>query len=133
VAIRSGVHRHRVFIQKPVRSNTTFGSTTIEYILKFLAWAGIQPLAGLERFEAQQVKSETSHRVHVRHRFVSTNVEQDDQIIYHSSAPEIEAYLEADKEEDKRILFGSKTLEIQSILNIDERDRVLQLFCKEMV
>ena len=81
----------------PVNTWTTFATV----------WANITPLAGMEKFNAQQKTAELSHKITIRYNSTITP--------------------------KSRVKFGSRIFEISEILNEDEGNVYMQLICKEAV
>jgi len=102
----AGRMRHRVSIQQVTETKDTYGATTRTWATIATVWAAIEPIAGREYFYAQQVQSNVSHRVTIRHRAGVT--------------PKM------------RIMHDSRTFEIESVRNLGERDRWLELMCSEV-
>ncbi len=107
--MKAGQLRHRVTIQK---LNEAQGSTG--EILKGDAqwtdfatvWASIKPLRGRELFIAQQVSAEVN--IQIGFRFLKGVVPR------------------------MRILFGAREFDVKEVLNLEERNRELELLCKEL-
>lgn len=72
-------------------------------------FANVVPLSGRERFTAQQVQSDVTHRVEMHYD------------------PTLQT------KPVHRLLFGSRALEIDSVVNVDERNRDVHVMCKEVV
>ena len=108
--MRVGRLRHRVQIQSATESADSFGEPTFTWATYARRLASIEPLQGRELFTAQQVNPEITIRVRLRY----------DQDL-------------ADLTPKHRLVFGSRTLEIDSVIKPDERNRELQLLCKEAV
>lgn len=68
-------------------------------------WARVSPLRGGERYEAQRVQANLSHKVTIRHRAGTTPA--------------------------MRILYGTRVLQITAVIDPDERHEVLELLCEE--
>jgi SPP1 family predicted phage head-tail adaptor len=66
----------------------------------------VEPLQGRELWTAKQVVAEVTHRIRFRH--LSGVVPT------------------------QRVVFGSRTFEILSVINPEERNRELELLCKEV-
>ena len=106
MTIQAGKLRHPIVIQ----SLTTTESSVGEAILtpkKFAATrAFVEPLSGSEIYDAKQIEATATHRVTLR-------------------------FLKGVKEK-MQILHDGRTLDILSIRNLDERNRKLELICKEV-
>lgn len=93
-------------IQSATETRNGYGEAVKTWSTVTTVWASVEPLRGRELFDAEQVQSEISHRVRVRYSG--------------SVTPQ------------NRLLFGSRVLEIQAVINVNERNREMQLMCKEM-
>lgn len=103
--MEAGKLRHLVRIQEPMSVANEFGEPEIAWADFATVSAEIRPLTGRERFAAQQVNAEVSHRITLR--FL---------------AGVLATF---------RVLFGVRAFDIQAVLNIEERNRELQLLCTE--
>jgi len=105
--MRAGKLRHPIEIQYDNGSQNSFGQQIPDWT-KLVDWhASIEPLQGNELWRAQQVNAEVSHRVRMRYRA--------------SITPR------------NRIVFDSRNFDILAVLNHDEKNRELELLCKEVV
>lgn len=102
------VLRHRVEIQKLVIYEDEIGEQITEWETIAEVWASISPLRGKEYWAAAQVQSETTHEVIMRYPGVEITPAH-------------------------QLVFKGRTLNIQSVINVEERNRELQLLCKEKV
>jgi len=107
--VGAGSRSRRVSIQSStaIRSPTT-GEASRTWTTYATRWARISPMTGSERWRAQQVQPEVSHKVTLRY---------DAQLS--SMSPK------------HRILFGSRVMEILAIINKDEANAELECLCKE--
>lgn len=103
--MEAGKLRHLVKVQEPMPTANEFGEPEIAWVDFATVWAAIEPLRGRERWAAQQINAEVSHRI--RMRFL---------------AGVLATF---------RVLFGVRAFDIQAVLNIEERNRELQLLCIE--
>lgn len=69
--MRAGLLRHRLQIQSLGGSPDSFGQTQPEWTTVATVWGQVEPLLGRERFTAQQVQAEVTHKITVRAREVS--------------------------------------------------------------
>ena len=65
---QAGLLRHRIQIQEKQVSRDEFNAEVITWILKYHAWASIEPLNGREFFEARMIQAEITHRITIRYR-----------------------------------------------------------------
>jgi SPP1 family predicted phage head-tail adaptor len=105
--VNAGKLRHAVTVQSVTDGTGTRGAPTKTAATFATTWASIEPLSGAELWRAQQVSAEVTHRVLLRHLSGVT--------------PKM------------RIKYGSRTLEVVSVLNLEERDRELELLCRELL
>jgi len=105
--MRAGWLRHRVTIQKKTTSQDSYGAEQETWTNVATVWAGIEPLRGREYIDAQNATAEVTHRVRIRYQSGIT--------------PRM------------RVSFGSRTFEIVSVINVLERNRELELMCREVV
>ena len=108
VMLQPGALRHTVSIEKPVETTNAYGEREVTWVAHKSDWrASIEPLAGRELWQAQQVQADVSHRVRIRYVAGVT--------------PRM------------RIVFGTRTFQISSITNTEERNVELVLLCREAV
>lgn len=86
--MRAGRLRTRVEIQRPNNVKDSFGQSQKAWATINTVWASIDPLNSREYFQAQQVKSDTTHKIMLR----STDIKTTDRIksgprIYELSPP----------------------------------------------
>lgn len=106
--MRTGSLRHYVEIHALTIIEDDIGNQTEEWAKVAEAWAAVEPLKGDEYLAAASTQAQVSHKVTMR-------------------PPGVEVT------PANRIVFGSRTLEVESALNLEERNRELQLMCKEKV
>lgn len=101
-----GRMRHRVQIQRrAAQSNDPAEDTWPEVAT---VWAFVQPIRGDERYNQQRVESTADIKVTMRH-----------------GVP-----LDA---RNNRLVYGARIFDVESVINIDERDRTLEVYCKERI
>lgn len=105
--IRAGKLRHRVEIRRATEARDDFGGVVQSWTLVAKRWASVDPLRGRERFAAQQVQADVTHKVRLRYT---------------------ESLMPTD-----RIVHDGRTFEIGAVLNVSERDREMELLCTESV
>jgi SPP1 family predicted phage head-tail adaptor len=105
--MKPGNLRNRVTLQQLTRTDDGAGGYTETWTGVATVWADVYPLKGNERYEAQQVQANLSHRVTIRYR---TGVEP-----------------------SMRLLYGTRTLTIEAVIDPEERHRELILMCSEVV
>jgi SPP1 family predicted phage head-tail adaptor len=104
--MRAGLLRHRLEVQSRAGSQDTYGQTLPEWTTTATVWGQVEPLLGRERFTAQQVQAEVTHKITLRARDVSPS---------------------------NRIKFGERHFGIIEVLNPSERSISLTLMAKEEV
>lgn len=107
--MRAGALRHLVTIQSvtDTPSASSRGGLTATWADVADVRASIEPLTGRERFAAQVVDAEVSHRIRMRHRA--------------GVVPKM------------RVKFGTRLFDIRAVLNVEERNRELELLATEKV
>lgn len=99
--------RHRITLMRQVNEINDYGATQTKWKSIATVWAEVKPLSGREYFSAQQVQSEITTQIWLRH-------------------------LDGIKP-SMRVKFGKRFLEVVAVLNTQERNVSLQLMCKEAV
>ena len=102
-----GVDGNRKITTSNYINATSHGATITKWKSIATVWAEVKPLSGREYFSAQQVQSEITTQIWLRH-------------------------LDGIKP-SMRVKFGKRFLEIVAVLNTQERNVSLQLMCKEAV
>jgi len=103
--MNAGELKHKITIQELQRVPDGYGGYTETWNNVATAWAKIQPLKGSERYQAQQVASELSHKITLR-------------------------YLSGVKP-SMRIVYGLRVFNIIAVINVKKRNEVLELLCEE--
>lgn len=104
--MRAGELKHRITVQKPVHTRSSFNELVTTYSDVATVWAAIEWESGRRFLEAKQLNSEVQGVVRIRYR--------------------------SDIKATWRIQYGTRYLTIISIANIKESDTELQLNCKEV-
>jgi len=103
--MRAGNLRHKLEIQENTPTRNAVGEEVDSWTTVATVWASIEPLSGVELLNAQQVAAETTVRIGLRYRSGVTAAH--------------------------RIKFGARIFDINVVSNVGERNRELQLLCKE--
>lgn len=103
--MRAGALRHRIIIQFRENTRGDYGQEVETWADLVTVWAAIWPIKGREYFSADQVQSEITHRIRIRHRRRIT--------------PE------------NRISYKGRIFDIRSIINPDERGEYLDIMATE--
>lgn len=105
---KAGEFRHSIVLQSPTGSRNAVGERSTSWTSVATVRAKIEPLTANQRFIAAQANSEVSHRVTVR---------------YDSSIAAIDG--------SWRVKFGGRYFVIDGVRNIEERNKIIELLCKE--
>lgn len=97
--------RHRVVLQRPVRSSGEGGTATISWENFGTAYAAIEAVSGSEMERSDGLSAKTAHRLTLRYR--------------------------AGIVPDARIVSDGRIFEIRAALDIDGRKRWIQCLCEE--
>jgi SPP1 family predicted phage head-tail adaptor len=108
--ISAGALRKRITIQQRTTSQDAFGQQQTTWTDLATVWAHIESLSGGQLAKAQSIYSETTHQVTVRWQSIFNDIKK------------VGSY---------RILYGTRIFDIGGDLNVDERNRVVELLCKE--
>jgi len=106
--MRSGRLRHRVTVQRNTPTRGDAGGRVDNWADLATVWASIWPLAGKEAVQGRAENAEVTHRVQLR---------------WQSSL--------ADLSPRDRLIFAGRVLEIVGVVNVGERNRELELLCRE--
>jgi len=106
--LQAGSMNKRVSVETITEGRDADGGITATWAADASRWASIRPLSGRELFEAQQVKSDVTHRFRIRAPYSGLNPT------------------------DYRIVYSSRTFNILSILDVLENGNELVLMCKEV-
>ena len=99
-----GALRHRLALERAVRTPDGGGGVTESWVLEADVWGSIRPLSGEERLEADRVSGRVSHEIRIRYR---ANV-----------VPAM------------RLRQGTRVFHIVAVLDDDERRRWLTCRCE---
>ncbi len=104
---RAGLLRHEITIEQPTRTADAFGETLLTWTTFATTRASVEPISGRELTQAAQVQANYTHRVTIRHR--------------------------DGLKVDMRIRHRGRVLNIVSIGDIEERERRMEILCREEV
>ena len=102
-----GKLRHKVNLQSSTQAQGGYGGESKVWATDESIFAQIQPLRGSELLEFQQINSELTHRIIIRHTSNATSA--------------------------KRILYGARIFDINVVRNLKEKNGMVELICKEKV
>lgn len=100
--------RYSVIIQSPKGTRNAVGERVTTWTDVATVRAKIEPVTTNQRFVAAQANTEVSHRVTIR---------------YSSDVSGLDG--------GWRVKFGSRILVVDGVRNLDERNRIMELVCKE--
>lgn len=103
--IEIGDLRHRITIERPMRTPDGGGGFVISWAHVADVWAAVWPRSSIESVALDRVAGRATHNVWIRHRF--------------GIVPEM------------RIRMGTRTFDIRGVLDIDERGRWLKCIVEE--
>lgn len=103
--MRIGRLRHRVTVEQVTRTTDGQGGWTEAWGTLATVRAGVEPLRGQERFEAQKLNARISHKVVIRFLSGVTAAH--------------------------RVKFGDRYLTIEGVVNINEKNQTMELYCSE--
>jgi SPP1 family predicted phage head-tail adaptor len=103
--MKIGDLRHRIELQKPKNTADNMGGFTVTWGTMTTIYAAVWPVSAKELIQAKENKMTITHRIRIRYR--------------------------DDIKSSWRIKFGVRYFDIESIINPDERNRTLELLCKE--
>ncbi len=107
--MRAGLLRNRIEIQRADVRRDANGQPSRLWTTIANVWAAVEPLRGAERFEAHAQHAQISHKVRLRFD------------------PDVAVTTQ------HRLLFGTRIFHVESVANLFERDRTLELMCREEV
>jgi SPP1 family predicted phage head-tail adaptor len=105
--VKIGKLRHRIVIEQVAETQDPDGSVIETWSSFANAQASIEPISGREYFAAQTTQTDMTHRINLR-------------------------YIAGVKPK-MRVKFGSRIFDILSVINVGERNRELQLMCRESI
>jgi SPP1 family predicted phage head-tail adaptor len=103
----SGIYKHLVSVQYPEETVSSLGDIVTIWTELCEDYAAIEPFAGREFFEAQQVVANITTRIRMR--------------VINQVVPKW------------RIVFGNHIYDIQSVLNFSMENNVMHLMCREIL
>jgi SPP1 family predicted phage head-tail adaptor len=105
--VKIGKLRHRITVEETTETQEADGSVIENWSAFATAQGSIEPISGREYFAAQTTQAEVTHRISLRYLTGVT--------------PKM------------RVKYGSRIFDILSVINVDERNRELQLMCRESI
>jgi head-tail adaptor len=117
--MRAGSLRHPAKLYDTAQSQNVGGEEIDGWAVFASPRVGIEPLTGYESERVGQTYGQTSHRVTMRYQ--------------PGVLARMRLVVAGTMASDGTLSTGARLFEINGILNVDERNRELQLFCKEHV
>lgn len=105
--MRAGRLRHRVKLQQPLGGHNTFGEPMRYFEEVATVWGAVEPLRGREMEQMERAGAEETTRIVIRH--------------YDGVQPHW------------RVVWNDHTYNIVSVVRVEERQREIQLMCREVV
>ena len=105
--MKIGKLRHQITIQQVSETQGADGSVIETWSICVTIQASIDPVSGLEYFVAHAIQADVTHRISLRYLSGIT--------------PKM------------RVNYSSRIFDIQSVINMGERNRELQLMCRESI
>jgi SPP1 family predicted phage head-tail adaptor len=105
--VKIGKLRHRITIELVTETQDIDGSVIESWSAYATSQASIEPISGREYFAAQSTQADVTHRIRIRYLSGIT--------------PKM------------RVNYSSRIFDILSVININERNRELQLMCRESI
>jgi len=103
--VRIGKLRHRITIEQVSETQDPDGSVIESWSTYATVQASIEPISGREYVAAQSTQADVTHRIRIR--YLSGIVPK------------------------MRVSYNSRIFDILSVINLGERNRELQLICRE--
>lgn len=107
--MRGGTLRHRITVQRLVAgspSQNAIGEPDESWTALATRWASVDPLKGRELIAAQQVASEVTGVIRIRHLAGVTS--------------------------KMRVVFGARNYDVLAVVNPDERNRETVMYVREL-
>jgi SPP1 family predicted phage head-tail adaptor len=105
--VKIGKLRHRITIEETTETQDADGSVIENWSAFATVQSSIEPISGREYFAAQTTQADMTHRINLRYV--------------------------AGVKPKMRVKFGSRIFDILSVINVNERNRELQLMCRESI
>lgn len=105
--MRAGWLRHRLTLEENNPVEDAAGEETDNWTTFATVWGSVEPLRGREFFEARAETQTVDHRIRIRYLDGVT--------------PQM------------RVMFRGRIFGIDSVINVLERNKELQLMCREVV
>jgi SPP1 family predicted phage head-tail adaptor len=105
--VKIGKLRHRIAIEQVAETRDADGSVIEGWSAHATVQASIEPISGREYIAAQSTQADVTHRIRLRYLSGIT--------------PKM------------RVNYNSRIFDILSVINVGERNRELQLMCRESI
>ena len=107
--MQAGNLRHQIELQTNTPTTNSFGEQIPVWTTQATVWASINPLAGREFVEAKQRKIDATVRIITRYRADMLPTP------------------------NWRVKFGNRIFDIDTVMNRNERNRTVDLMCREVM
>lgn len=107
--MQAGRLRHRVTIKYKATTQNALGEEVILWTELDTVWASVEPLRGREYMDSRQAQADVDTRVRIRYQEGIT------------------------VRPSQRVYFGDRVFEIVSVIDVWERNREMQLMCREHI
>lgn len=104
--VDAGKLRHRVAIERATFAQNSLGENVPTWAILATVWGSVDPLRGREAFMIQQYQADADFRIRIR--FYPGITTKD------------------------RLVYNGRVFNIININNLAERDRTLEIICKEL-
>ena len=108
--MQAGLMRKRIQIQQRGTAVDSVGQQVITWTTLTTVYAQVDSLSGSQLQRAQSIYNETTHRVTLRWQTILNDIKSVGSM---------------------RILLGTRIFDVGADLNVDERNRTIELLCKE--
>ena len=105
--MRAGRLRQRVTIQQKSATQNSYGEEVVTWSDVATVWGSVEPLRGQEFIEIRRAGAEVTTRIVLRYR--------------------------SGIEPEMRVTYGAHTYDVMSVIHVEERQRELQLLCREVL
>lgn len=104
-----GAFQERIVIQSRTATLGEYGDETEAWATANTVWAEVLPQTGREFMAAKQVQADLTHLIRIRYAS--------------STKPTVE----------QRVYWESRTLQILNVVNVGEENRIVEVWCREML
>lgn len=102
-----GSLKHRITFQKLEQTKNEFGEMLGQWSDFKTVWADVRPVSGRQFFAAKQINNEISHNIYIRYN--------------------------SELLPNMRIKYKERTFDILYLMNVNEENKLMQIYCKEII